>query len=393
MSTRRNNWREQCVAVLSTLHVGIEPAFLGLLAVGGMPLAANGWMVGAGQLGMSAGAFLSWRSAAAARQPAALGAALLGGLASLGLAGVEDLGWLLLLRLALGVAMGLLFARATAIAACGHAHRAVGTIVLGQQLLAVALMIALPMAAARWGAGAALATLAMVPAVIGLLVAHEAERPLPPPPPVGEYATAPSFAPNLVAMSLLLAVTLMVWSYIGALGRLVGVSAGAAGVAIAVTSLASAPAALLASFTAPRHKPWVTALACGTAMVGPLLLPHRSGLAAYVAALTLFNAGSTFAMVRFSGWTMDSSAGALGRRKVVLVQCLSTACGAPLGAVAVAASGLGGLTVLAVVCTAVAVLAPLLTWRGPGAPRAATLLPVQRPTFDATDPMRPVHGT
>ena len=370
MSLRRSNARARSVAILATLHVGIEPALLALLAgTGAMPIAAGGWVVGAGQVGMSAGALLCWRSAMAARRPASLAAALVGTGAALGLVIVHSLAGVLLLRLVLGGVMGLLLARATAVAARAHAHRAIGVIMLGQQLLAMAVMVVLPVVAAHWHPGAALALLAAVPLVASLLVAFEGARPAPSASPMARErfeGDALRLEPaNLAGMALLIAVTLMIWSYMGAIGTSVGAETHVAGIAIAIASLASAPAALLALLTRPRHEPWTIALLCGLAALTPLLLPQGSGLAGYVAAMILFNAGSTFGVIRFSAWAMEGCAGERGRRLVVLVQCVAMAGGAPLGAVAMSLGGLLALAMLAALCTVGAVLTPLIARYAP----------------------------
>ena len=347
MPVCQSDIRDRAIAMLSTVHAGIEPAVLALLcASGAVPLAACGWVVGAGQLGLGAGALLCWRIGPLARRSGALAAAGIGVAASLGLAAAGSLATVLSLRFLVGVAMGLPFARATAAATRERPHRAISTILLGQQLLASAIMAILPLIAALWGFDIALIGLAAVPSAVAALIFAERRQvrvTAAMPPPVGNASRADArFLASLLAMTLLIAVVMMVWSYIAAIGTALGVPERTAGQAIALASLASAPAAL-GAYRAPRLKAWTTALACGAGIISPLLLPAGSRLTSYVVAMALFNAGSSFATVRFSAWAMDAGAHARGRRFVAMVQSLATAAGAPLGAIAVSSGGMSAL--------------------------------------------------
>ena len=359
MTISWGNARDGCVATLATLHAGIEPIFLAQLAEKGtLSLASFGWVTGAGQLGFSAGALLCCRAPIASRRSAAFVAAMIGIAASLSLAIARDLSSVLLLRLLLGLAMGLLFDRAAAAAAKERPHRTIGLIMLGQQLLSTIVMASLSLVSARWGAPTAISMLAMAPLTIAFLTffgrenasaetyrlpEQEHREGIPPPPFV------------LLAAVLLIAVTMMIWSYIGALGATLHIDGGVADMAIAAASLASAPAALLASFGAPRREAWITALVCGGGMLSPLLLPATSGLTAYGGTMVLFNAGSTFATIRFSGWAIAMCTGIEQRRNVLFAQTLATAAGAPLGAMAISWNGLPALAALCSLCIAASV--------------------------------------
>ncbi|WP_174273101.1 MFS transporter [Sphingomonas bacterium] len=359
MAISWGNARDRSVATLAMLHAGIEPIFLAQLADrGAVSLASFGWVTGAGQLGFSAGALLCCRARFASRHPAALAAAMVGVAASLSLALARDLPSVLLLRLLLGLAMGLLFDRAAAAAAKERPHRTIGIIMLGQQFLATVVMASLSLVGARWGAATAIAMLAAAPLTIALLTLLEREEADAEPQCPPERACRAAVPPppfSLLAAVLLIATTMMVWSYIGAVGAGLHIDGAVAGLAIAAASLASAPAALLASFSAPRREPWITALVCGGGILMPLLLPATSGLTAYAGAMALFNAGSTFATIRFSAWAIALCSGAEQRRNVWFAQTLATAAGTPLGAMAVGWDGLPALAVLCCICLAAAI--------------------------------------
>src|SRR6478609_8093691 len=143
--------RHRGVATLAMLHPGIEPAILALLAINGASRPDQfGWIVGAGQVGMAIGASLCWRIDILAGRRAALAAAATGAVASLLLGLSHDLASALALRLVLGIAMGLLLTRGTALAARDRPHHAIGTVLLAQQALSSAVMAALPLAGAAW---------------------------------------------------------------------------------------------------------------------------------------------------------------------------------------------------------------------------------------------------
>jgi predicted MFS family arabinose efflux permease len=348
--------------MLATLHVGVEPATLALLAAtGAMPPAAAGWVVGMGQVGMGLGALICWRWRRTVGRPAALVAATAGMMASGGLAFSSGIVATLAARGLLGVGMGFLLACATAAAARSRPHRAIGTILLGQQLLATATMLALPAIAVATDARAALAALTLIPFACGLLVNGAVER-TDAAPHDRTDCRRQSVAP-LITMAMLIGVVLMIWSYIGEIGRGLGIASGTASIAVALTSLASAPAAIFATLMPPRQSRPMTALTCGLGLLVPLLLPAGSGLGAYVAAMVMFNAASAFATIRFSAWAMEASDGPGGRRAVIVVQSLAMAGGSPVAAAALALGGMAGLTAVASLLTAAAVLLSI-DWRG-----------------------------
>ncbi|MEH3106910.1 MAG: hypothetical protein PGN09_06370 [Sphingomonas fennica] len=353
---------------MAALHVGIEPVLLALLVENGAVAPADvGWVMGAGQIGMTGGAMLCWAVSGAAGRPAAIAAAALALAASIGLALAPSPAAAMVARALLGAGMGLLLARANAAAARDRPHRAIGTIVLLQQLLASVVMVVLPVMAAWRDARFALAALAVVPLIAGgLLLSAPARRaptvtPLPPDPaPPGGAMTA-----HLIALAMMLVPTVMIWSYLGLAGTAAGLDAHAAELAIAGASLASIPAGLIAALRPPRQAAARTTAICGVAMLAPMLLPPGGGLLPYLAAMAAFNAGTTIATIRLGGWAMAGCGTARERRLVTLGQCAAMAAGGPFGALAIRGGGLPGLTALAMmaVAGAVVLLMPLRAGR------------------------------
>lgn len=354
--------RAQMVATLAALQPGIEPAALALLVANHAARPEDfGWIVSVGQIGMTGGALLGWRQSDAGRGQSLIGPAL-GVVASLALPIAQGLPAVLALRLVLGFVMGLLLTRATAIAARQRPHNAIGIIYLAQQLFSTMVLAGLPIVAAAWGPGYALCTLTAVPLVIALLLRKEDVAECLPAPAVSREAPAPVAARGgmLVPMALIIAVTMMLWSYVATIGAALGLREGEIGFAIALGSLASAPAAALAAFAGPRFHPWLTALVCGAGMLSPLIVPADAGFPGYLAALALFNAGSTFGAIRFVAWAMEQRAEKRQRRFVAMVQCVAMAGGPALGAVGMRAGGLTALGALATVGLTAAMLLPAI---------------------------------
>ncbi|WP_174285676.1 MFS transporter [Sphingomonas bacterium] len=364
--------RARVIATLASLQSGIEPVALALLvdhhAIDPQDF---GWIVSIGQIGMTAGALLSWLPGNATRRLIRAGPALGMG-ASLALSVAHGLFAIMVLRLVLGAVMGLLLAHAVAIAARARPHRAIGIIMLAQQLLSTLVLAGLPWIAVMWSPGVALGTLAGVPLIIALFsrkedVDHDlwpagsrdsaGER-------FGRVVTGRSFGREIVPMALTIAITMMLWSYIATIGSALDVRDTDIGFAIAMGSLASAPLALVAAFSGPRLEPWLTALVCGAAMVSPLFLTAGTGLAGYIVALALFNAGSTFGTIRFSAWAMERCATERDRRFVAMVQCGAMAGGPALGAIAMRLDGLAALGAIALAGTAATVLLPAMFKNG-----------------------------
>jgi hypothetical protein len=281
----------------------------------------------------------------------------------------HDLIAVLTLRLVLGVVMGLLLTHATAVAAGQRPQNAIGIIILAQQLVSTAVLAGLPLMAAAWGPAAALGTLAAAPLAIGLLMLVPTTAGAAP--PVGatvDEVIAPAGDGALVPMAMIVAVTMMLWSYVAPMGSGLGLGDADVGFAIALGSLASAPAAVLAAFCGPRFPPWLTALVCGAAILSPLAVPVHAGLTGYLAALALFNAGSTFGAIRFTAWAMP----ALGhqRRFAAMVQCIAMSAGPALGAVAIRGGGMAALAGLATAGVMVAVVVPVIRKVDRGQPSA-----------------------
>ena len=352
--------RAQIVATLAALQPGIEPATLSLLVANHAVNPADlGWVVSVGQIGMAGGALLGWHRNGTGRA-SRLGAPAIGVGACLAMTMAHDLAAVLALRLVLGVVMGLLLTHATAAAACRRPQNAIGIIILAQQLVSTGVLAGLPLMAAAWGPATALGTLAAAPLVIALLmlVPMTAAVAAPPVDATADATTAPAADSALVPMAMIVAVTMMLWSYVAPMGSGLGLGAADVGFAIALGSLASAPAAVLAAFFSPRFPPWLTAVVCGAGMLSPLVVPLHAGLTGYLTAMALFNAGSTFGTIRFTAWAMPARG--QQRRFAAMVQCVAMSAGPALGAVAIRGGGMSALAVLATAGVMVAVVVPVV---------------------------------
>ncbi len=356
--------RAQIVATLAALQTGIEPATLTLLVANHAVNPADlGWVVSVGQIGMAGGALLGWRRNGAGHA-VGLAAPAIGVGACLAMMAAHDLIAVLALRLVLGVVMGLLLTHATAVAACRRPQNAIGIIILAQQLVSTAVLAGLPLMAAAWGPAAALGTLAAAPLAIALLMlvpTTDAVAALPVEAAVEatvDEATAPAGDGALMPMAMIVAVTMMLWSYVAPMGSGLGLGDADVGFAIALGSLASAPAAVLAAFCGPRFPPWLTALVCGAGLLSPLAVPLHAGLTGYLAALAMFNAGSTFGTIRFTAWAMPARGHQ--RRFAAMVQCVAMSAGPALGAVAIRGGGMAALAALATAGVLVAVVVPVV---------------------------------
>ncbi|WP_174291208.1 MFS transporter [Sphingomonas bacterium] len=365
------------IATLATLQTGIEPGVLALLTENHAAAPQEfGWIVSLGQVGMAVGALLGWLQTCATHR-LVRGAPIVALAASIALPFCHDLAAVLALRLVLGTCMGLLLTRAVAIAARRRPHQAIGIIMLAQQLLSTAALAALPLVATLCGPAAALAMLALAPLTIALLLRHEAvgdrdaettgqsARDV----PLVSSAMTATIVTRIVPMVLLVGITMMLWSYIAPIGTALNLPDADIGSAIALTSLASAPSAMLAALTMPRFKPWLTVLMCGSGILSPLLLSADAGINGYLVALTLFNMGSTFGMIRLSAHAMQNVAAGRERRLVAMAQCAAMAGGPALGAVAVRVNGLAMLDGAAIAGVAAAILLPAImriAWRATG---------------------------
>ena len=360
--------RHRGVATLATLQPGIEPATLALLVLNHACRPDQfGWIVGTGQAGMAIGAALCWRFDRLAGRSAANGAAALGAIGSFSLAFAHDFTAALLIRFLLGATMGLLLTRSTAQAARYRPHHAIGTMLLAQQILSTAVMTALPIAGARWGASFALAALAAGPLAMILLIGSDDAAVLPA--KAGATRADPT-VPTAIrtgarqAMALVFGVTMLAWSYMEVVGEELDLEGATIGMTIAVASLGSVPAGLLASLRPPRFAPGLTVLVTGSGIIAPLLVPGGSSLWAYGAAMTLFNAGSTFAMIRCLAWAMEGRRNDADRRGVLMIQCVAMAAGPVVGGLAMSAGGLPAISVAASIGLAAATLTLLFDLPG-----------------------------
>jgi hypothetical protein len=348
MSSRPGYTRNRSIAALAALQPGIEPVFLILLtsAVALAP-ADYGWVVGAGQIGMAAGSILCWGGGALATRGVAVGAAAVAVAASLAIAHFSDLASIAALRAIFGLCTGVIFTRSTGAAAGGRPDHAFGTIFFIQLLLSTGVAALLPLVAQLTSAAVAIQLLALCPAAMLLLLVSTVRI------PTGRTEAQPALAGEgplvppgaAAALFLFVCVTMMIWTYVGAIGGAMGLNDGEIGIAVAIGSLSGAVPAMVASYAARLHSAPAIAVPCAVAMLTPLLaLGAGLGHAGFTAALCLFNIGSTYARGR-------------SRRLIAALHCLGMATGPLLGALAVGSAGFVALGTLACGALALAIAA------------------------------------
>jgi hypothetical protein len=360
--------RHLCIAALACLQPGIEPVFLNLLtAHAGLPPVQHGWVAGGGQLGMALGALLCWSVPSTTTRVVALVATLTASAVGLLMVGAVEIEWIILIRAIMGFCSGLVFTRATGAATRANPNHAFGMILLIQLLLATAVSIILPLAATATTPAFAIGLTSLCPIAMFVLLAGEgtpvddrsAARPLIPS-TVGRRPPLVSVA-LVLAMFLVVATTMMIWSYAGALGTFMGLGDQSVGLGVAVGSFSGVLPALAASRTSPRAPPALTGLICGLAMLTLLAIPAlRMGEAGFITAMCLFNVGSTFAIIRFSALAVGQNAPAALRRCVAALHCAAMVAGPFAAGGAVNLAGFDGLDMLAVFALAIAVVALFL---------------------------------
>lgn len=359
MSSRPGYTRDRSIAALATVQPGIEPVFLVLLtsAVGLAP-ADYGWVVGAGQVGMAAGSILCWGGGALATRGVAMLAAAIALAASLALAELSDLAGIAALRAIFGLCVGVIYTRSTASAAGGKPDHAFGTIFFIQLLLCTAAAALLPVVAQATSDDWAIRALALCPAAMLLLLASTARIAAVPKPPRAIEADAPPVpAGAAAALFLFICVTMMLWTYVGAIGSAMALDESEVGIAVAIGSLSGAVPAMIASYAARQRSAAAIAIPCAAAMLTPLFaLAADLGQPGFVGAMCLFNIGSTYALVRLSGLAIPRQARGRSRRLVASLHCLGMAAGPLFGALAMATGGFdrlgivsGGALTLAIV--------------------------------------------
>ena len=337
-------------AALGCLQPAIDPVFLTLLSASSpVPLAAHGMIVGGTQAGAALGALAVWRLGQALPRPIFPIAAALACLSSLLSAAATEFTAILLLRLAYGAAMGMVFTHGMALCAARRPNAAYGGVFLLQLLLATLMSLALPAMADAQGPRAALALLALAPATAcaALLVAgrghfsagrhadpHSA-GPTGPVPPVGWALAAATFC--------FICATMLVWSFAGALAAQAGIAEGLIGEGVALGSLVGAATALAVMrerVLVPRP---VTALLAGVMIASPVFLIGPGGAASFIISIILLNIGSTAMIIRCSGLATATSLDSRFRTFVACTHSLGMIAGPAAGSMLIAGFGYQGL--------------------------------------------------
>ena len=362
-------------AAIGCLQPGIDPVFLTLLSdASGLDPHAHGWIVGATQGGMAAGALLVWRCRAflpaRASQWAALAAAAFG----LATAVIDhDPLSLLLVRCLYGGAMGVIYTEAMSTAALHRPTGSYAAVFLTQLLLSSIVAALLPLVAHAAGPRIALSLLALAPAFAAVLATHAR----PAPRPDGTTASAEDaddeIAPAAWALAFatfaFIAATMMVWSSTGALAMDSGIDRNTLGVAVSAGSVIGTVTAL-AVLRERRLLPLpLTGVAAGIGLLAPLALTPSGDAALFVVAILLLNVASTAIIVRCSGAASAAAQGALFRRFVACTHPLGMIAGPVLGAVLSASAGLvaleaGAFAVVTAGCTALIVATSAARPRG-----------------------------
>ncbi|WP_288456633.1 MFS transporter [uncultured Sphingomonas sp.] len=352
-------------AALACLQPGIDPVFLTLLSdAGGLEPDAHGWVVGATQGGMAAGALLVWRFGA--RLPAHIAArAALAATALALLTAILDasLSALLLTRALFGTATGIVYTDAMSGAAARRPTTAYAAVFLTQLLLSALVALALPPVAHAAGPRVALALLAAAPATAALIAAQWIPRVRNRDPGVAD-APPPSAAAWALALATVafIAATMMIWSSAAALAIASGIAPDTIGVAVSAGSVIGAATAL-AVLRDRRVVPLpLTGVLASGGLLAPLVLTPPGHGGPFVAGILLLNIGSTAIIIRCSGAASAAGDGALFRRFVACTHPLGMIAGPLLGAALVGIAGSAGLVAgavgsLALGCAALVVAA------------------------------------
>lgn len=337
-------------ASLGCLQPAIDPVFLTLLSEAGqVSLSSHGLIVGGTQAGAAAGGLLVWRYGERMPQSLFVAAAALACLAGLLTAATTAFAAILLLRCAYGAAMGMVFAHAMARCAARHPNTAYGGMFLLQLLLATLASLALPALALARGPHAALALLALAPALAfaALLVAgplragetgsahHTGSGSAAQVPPAGWALAAATFCS--------ICATMLVWSFAGALAATAGIAESVIGEAVALGSLVGAATALAVMRERVLVPLPVTALLASMMLISPILLTSPGHDQAFVLSIILLNIGSTALIVRCSGLATATSRDSRFRTLVACTHSLGMIAGPLTGSILMATLGSQGL--------------------------------------------------
>ena len=334
-------------AAIGCLQPAIDPMFLTLLSeASSLPLGDHGLIVGATQAGAALGGLAVWRFAGRLPAPAFVGAAAFACVCSLLTALTTAFPALLLLRGLYGAAMGMVFAHAMARCAARRPNTAYGGMLLLQLLLATLVSLALPALAQSRGPSAALALLALAPALAcAALVMAGAS-------PAGQAsintAACNAAVPRAgwalaIATFCTICATMLVWSFAGALASQARIAAYVIGSAVALGSLVGAATALAVMRERVVVPLSATALFGGLMIASPLLLTAPGQDHAFVASIVLLNIGSTALIIRCSGLASATSPDSRFRTLVACTHSLGMIAGPLTGSVLMATLGNQGL--------------------------------------------------
>lgn len=337
-------------AAIACLQPAIDPMFLTLLSEAApVPLGSHGLIVGTTQAGAALGGLAVWRFAARLPAPAFVGAAAFASLCSLLTALTAAFPALLLLRGLYGAAMGMVFAHAMARCAARRPNTAYGGMLLLQLLLATLVSLALPALALSRGPNAALALLALAPALAcaALVLAGAAETSQTghlPHRGAACHAPVPRAGWALAAATFCtICATMLVWSFAGALAAQAHIAGSVIGGAVALGSLVGAVTALAVMRERVAVPLPVTALLSGLMIASPLLLTAPGQDHAFVASIVLLNIGSTALIIRCSGLASATSPDSRFRTFVACTHSLGMIAGPLTGSVLMATLGQRGL--------------------------------------------------
>lgn len=373
----RRYLRERIAAALACLQPGIDPVYLIVLSANAaISPSSHGLIVGASQFGMMLGALLYWCFPTRIGRRAATAAAAMGLAIGLLTVAAGTVPMLIGLRGLYGFFMGILYTRGVSTAARSSAGRAFGTVFLMQLLLSSLVAALLPWIAARAGSAIALATLALVPAVILLLVATErrGDAPLPHaramesgmrrmPAPLAAFTVT-------AALFLFICATMMIWSRVGALAVAAGCTQEQIGWGVAVGSLSGAAVAVAISYMRQRVPVLIGGWTSAIAMIVPLLPLGQINAITFIILMIAFNVGSTYAIIRTSALAVELNPTGLMRRAASAMHPIGMTAGPLLGFVAIRLNGHAGLVAMAMIAVLGATAALALS-RVPGIPSAA----------------------
>jgi hypothetical protein len=330
------------VAALALLQPGFDPVFLATLsAAHGTGLSDHGWVVGATQAGMALGSLVALYAGTHLPRMALPLAALGAIAAALTTAAVPDTAMLLGIRAAYGFAMGMVYTQAMSSAAAARPNGAYGAVFLTQLILAALVAMALPALAAYAGPRAALAGLALIPAlaltVILLLSGRTLARTVGPAPATAVPAGATSHSDPagwaLAAATLLfICATMLIWSSTGALALAAHIEGQAIGRAVAIGSIVGAVTALCVMHERPVVPLPVTGLLSALGLLSPIIATTIGGELLFTLSVILLNIGSTAIIVRASGMATARARSPLFRRLVATTHSLGMILGPVMGA-------------------------------------------------------------